>query len=104
MRPKTGFLDNLCGHRLAMLVAQVTVGFHRKGSAVFVAKPPAKGRNINPAFNAAGCKQMPEIVMSESLHARFRASSINRFPAFCNRQHVVSPVASEIARVGFQIV
>jgi hypothetical protein len=59
---------DLCRHRLAMLIAQVPVSPHRQGTAVFMSKPPADGRDIDAAFNASGREQVPQIVPSHPVH------------------------------------
>ena len=48
-----------------MLVAEMAVNLHRQRAAVLVSKPPGDGGNVNAALNAAGGKQMPQIVMGQ---------------------------------------
>src|SRR3989441_223780 len=49
-----------------MVIAKVAVNFHCQCAAVFVAQPPADGRNINAGFNTPGCEKVTEVVVSEA--------------------------------------
>lgn len=41
-----------------MFVAEVAVGFHGEGAAVFVAEPTGDGRDVNVAFDATGGEEV----------------------------------------------
>ncbi len=45
------------------------MGSHGQGAAVLVAKPARNGRNIHARLDAARREKMPQIVVSDSLHA-----------------------------------
>ena len=69
-----------------MPVLQVSVRFHRQRSSVLVTQELRDGWNIHTTFNTPGSKQVPQIVMRESLNIEFGARPVNRFLALCNRQ------------------
>ena len=81
--------DALC-LRNAVFAAQVTIGFHCQRPAVFVSEPTRDGRNVHAAFDAARCKQMPQVVMGDTISADLLARSIKRLLAFADAKYFVS--------------
>ena len=57
----------------AVFLAQMTVSFHRKRPAVFVACPLARSRHVHAAFNAGRDVEMPERVMAVIRETEFPA-------------------------------
>ena len=66
---------HLLGHFLAVLVAKVAVHLHRQRPAVFVAKPAADSWDVHPRFDAAGGKEVAQIVVSDPWDAQLPASA-----------------------------
>ena len=73
--------------RNAVLAAQVAIGFHCQCAAVFVSKPARNSWNIDAAFDAARCEQMPQIVMRDAICADLLARAIKRLLAFANAKY-----------------
>ena len=68
-------------HCHRVLVAQMSINFHRQRTAVFVTKPAAHRRNINTGLDAKCREQMPQIVMRDFDHADLLART--RFSSAC---------------------
>ena len=60
------------------------VGFHRECAAVLVTEPAGDCRDVHARFNAAGCEQMPQIVVGETNSPQLFASRIYRALTFVN--------------------
>src|SRR5580704_7253600 len=73
-----------------MVVAQMPVCLHCERPAVFVSEPLRNRRNINAAFNASSCEQMPEIVMRDPLESQVHASAVDCFLCFGDCENVVA--------------
>ena len=71
----------------AVLAAQVAVSFHCQCAAVSVSKPPGDGWNIHAGFDAARCKQVPQIVMCDAICADFLTSSIKGLLTFADTEY-----------------
>ncbi len=57
---------NALSHVHAVLIPQMTINLHRERSSIFMAQPPGDRWNVHAGFDAAGCKHVPQIVMSEA--------------------------------------
>ncbi len=73
--------------RNAVFAPQVTISFHRQCAAVLVSKPARNSWNVNAAFDAAGCEQVPQIVMCDAICSDFFARSIEGFLAFADTKY-----------------
>ena len=71
----------------AVLAPEVAVGFHCQRAAVFVSEPPGNGRNVHTTFNAARCKQVPQIVMCDAICADLFARAIKRLLTFADAEY-----------------
>ena len=70
---RNGWIENVSerhfqGFPLAMLIAQMTVGFHAQRAAVLVPKPAGDRWNVNASLNAACCEQMAQVMMCDAFY------------------------------------
>lgn len=75
------FERDFLSHFVRVLVAQVTVNFHRQHSAVFVTEPQRNGWNVHSGFNAPGREQVTQIVVSNPTESNFGGGSNMRLRA-----------------------
>jgi hypothetical protein len=54
-----------------------------------MAEPARDRRNIHTRFNAASCKQVPQVVMGDSLHADLFGRAVHRLLALPNANHAL---------------
>ena len=72
--PLEGDFKGLC---LAVLVSQVAVGFHAQCPAVLVSNSARNGRDVHAVFDAAGGKEVAQVVVSDSFCAGQLCGSVN---------------------------
>ena len=53
---------------LAMLIAQMAVGFHAQRAAVLMSEPARNRWNVHAGLNAACSEQVPQIVVGNAFH------------------------------------
>ena len=69
---------HLFRHRLAVLVAQMPVGFHSERPAVFVAQPFCQRLYVHALFQCPCAKQMPAAVVCHAWDSQFPAAGVQR--------------------------
>lgn len=52
-----------------MLLPKMPVGLHAKRATIFMAQPSGHGRYIAAVFNTYSGKQVPQIMVSDSIHS-----------------------------------
>src|SRR5215831_3283536 len=72
--------DALC-LLFAVFVAQVAVNAHGQCTAIFLSEPTRDSWNIHAGFDAACCKQMPQIVVRNAIRADLLTCTIERLLA-----------------------
>ena len=67
----------LLGHLLAVFIAKVPVGFHGQRTAVFMPEPARDRWNVHARFNAAGRKQVAQVMVGNSLDTQNLRGPVN---------------------------
>src|SRR5262245_28226445 len=72
-----------------MFIAQMAIRFHCQHAAIFVPEPTRYSRNINAAFDATRCEEMPQRMMRDSFHPDSLHRAVNRFLALAYSENMI---------------
>src|SRR5260370_21125379 len=82
--------SHLLRHCLAVLVAEMAIGFHRQRSPVLMAEPARHRWNVHARFNAACGEQVPQVMVREPGNSHLLASTRQGLLAFADLQDAAS--------------